>query len=199
MVCAPQMSHWGLLLESWSKRNSWRAGSPVLYPQKMSMWTGICVRKAVMASSGYAAASPWTLMPLSILLWVTVEESVFWLYWHQYIVTIWVTRQPTDRWGCSIYNACTPLPSTLGGRGRTPHAESTRGHWYLAVTRYVPQIVLCKCPHIPVATSGTDNILCSAGSRHRTSHGSRRERSHHQCVNMHRPSQRKATKSVGCC
>lgn len=162
-ICAPQMSHWGLLLESQSRRNSWRAGSPVLYPQKMSMWTGVCVRKAVMASGGCAAAATWTLMPLSILLWVTVEESVLWMYWHRYIVTIWATRQPPDRRGCSIYNACTPLSSTLGARECTPHAESTRGHWYLAVTRYVPQTVLCKRPHILVATSGTANTLRSAG------------------------------------
>lgn len=37
------------------------------------------------------------------------------MYWHQHIVTTWVTRQPDDRRGSHIYNSHTS--STLGGVG----------------------------------------------------------------------------------
>lgn len=86
------------------------------------------------------------LMCLSFILRVTVEESVFWRYWHQYIVTIWVTRQPTDRWGCSVCNAHSPLSSTLGGWGCTPRAGSRSHSWYLTMTHYVLWILPALVP-----------------------------------------------------
>lgn len=56
-------------------------------------------------------------MCLSFIPWVTVEESVLWMYVLGYIVTIGVTRKPTDRWGCSVYSIC--QRSTFGNTWST--------------------------------------------------------------------------------
>lgn len=137
-------------------------------------------------------------MCLCFILRVTVEESVFWMYWHQYIVTIWVTRQPTDRWGCSVSNTRAPLSSTLRGRGCLPRAGSRSRSWYLTRTLYglwIPPL------HVPLCSdpSTKDWRLTLFGRiTQRSSHWNCKARTHPLGTHRQRHSQRKATTSVGC-
>lgn len=125
----------------------------------MNALIGIYLGKYMMASSGACCMCTQKLHSISSLFLSDTGKRVFWIYWHQYIVTIWVTRQPTDRGACSIYNTHIPLSSTLDGY--TPHAGSKCRNCYLTMTHYVLQIsyeyaIMFLCP-----TSGNDNILTS--------------------------------------
>lgn len=70
--------------------------------------------------------------------------KVLWMYWHQCIAATWVTREPSDRRACLVYNSLLPFSSVRWGGGCTSHAGSKCTNWYLAVTHLVLQI---SCEH----------------------------------------------------